>query len=222
VRVGTVNAETMAFLSAAMQCNLNIVIAGGTGSGKTTTLNVLSQFIPLNERIIVVEETPEIRIKHEHCVHLLVNQDLGVGMKELVTDTLRMRPDRVVVGEVRTEKEVKAFVNTMLAGQGKGSITTFHANSAQECLQRMESLGIPSQNLSSIDLIIVQKRWNTYNNKTKNSKEVRRITEVAEVVDGKIKLVKPLGKNKVHEKMQMTFDSVGVLHEIKNRKKWFS
>ena len=229
VRMETVGKEVMAFLSACMQCNFNVVIAGGTGSGKTTLLNVLTHFIPLNERLIIVEETPEIRVKHEHCVRLVVNQALGIGMRDLVTDTLRMRPDRVIVGEVRAEKELKAFVNTMLAGQGKGSMTTFHANSAQECLQRMKALGIQEQELNSIDLIIVQKRWNAYNSKTHESREVRRITEVAEVVGCKVRPLfvletKPLArKSQVHEKIQRAFgkNSAEMRREFIKRRGWF-
>lgn len=178
---GTISDEALAFLWMAMQCDLNIIVAGSTGSGKTTTLNCLSAFIPLNERIIIVEETPEMSIPHEHTVRLTVNQELGLTMGELVNDTLRMRPDRVVVGEVRTADEAKALLNTMLAGQGKGSLATFHALNSREAVSRLRTLGISEQDLTALDLIVVQKRWDSYDAGTKRSRELRRVMEISEV-----------------------------------------
>lgn len=184
---GTISSEALALLWMAMQCDLNIVVAGSTGSGKTTTLNCLSAFIPLRERIIIVEETPEISIPHEHSVRLTVNQELGLTMNELVNDTLRMRPDRVVVGEVRTSDEAKALVNTMLAGQGKGSIATFHALNSREAINRLRNLGISELDLAAVDLVVVQKRWDRYDPKLKRGVELRRIMEISEIEieDGK-------------------------------------
>ena len=181
----TISAEAMAFLWAAMQCGFNILVAGSTGSGKTTTLNTLAAFIPLDERVVVVEETPEIRIPHKHMVRLVVNEELGLGMNRLVGDTLRMRPDRVIIGEVRTSEEAKALMNTMLAGQGKGSIATFHALSGREAINRMRSLGIAEADLASIGIIVVQKRWDRYDTAKKKGKELRRIMEISEIaMDG--------------------------------------
>ena len=178
---GTIGVEPMAFLWMAMQCDLNIVVAGSTGSGKTTTLNCLSAFIPLQERIIIVEETPEISIPHKHNVRLTVNPELGLTMNELVDDTLRMRPDRVIVGEVRTSEEAKALLNTMLAGQGKGSMATFHALNSREAVNRLRNLGIGEQDLSALDLIVVQKRWDKYDPRTKTTRELRRVMEISEL-----------------------------------------
>ncbi len=176
---GTVSAGAMAFLSMAMQCDLNVLVAGSTGSGKTTTLNALAGLIPRDERVVIVEETPEVRIPHKHTVRLVVNSELGLGMEELVSDTLRMRPDRIIVGEVRTAEEAKALMNTMLAGQGKGSIATFHALSTREAISRLKSLGISDSSLASLGLVVVQQRWDDYSSATK--KEVRRITEISEI-----------------------------------------
>ena len=177
----TLTAEAMAFLWTAMQCDLNIVVAGSTGSGKTTTLNCLSAFIPLTERVIIVEETPEISIPHEHSVRLTVNEELGIAMGDLVRDTLRMRPDRIIVGEVRSAGEAKALMNTMLAGQGKGSVATFHALSSKEAINRLKSLGISDHDLPTIDLVVVQKRWDKYDPDKKKTVELRRIMEISEV-----------------------------------------
>jgi Flp pilus assembly CpaF family ATPase/Fe-S-cluster-containing hydrogenase component 2 len=172
----TASAEAMAFLDTAMKSDANVIVCGNTGSGKTSTLNTLFTFIPQNERIIIVEETPEIVLTHPHQVRLTVCGELGIGMAELVTDTLRMRPDRIIVGEVRSADEATALVNTMLAGQGKGSCATFHAGSAHEALVRLKSLGIPEADLCALDLIVVQRRWTRYGRKTE---ELRRITEIA-------------------------------------------
>lgn len=169
----TISAEAMAFLKMAIQCDLNILVCGNTGSGKTSTLNVLLNEIPKNERIIIIEETPEIEIKHEHIVKMNVTEK--ITMHELVEDTLRMRPDRVIVGEVRTEKEVKALINTMLAGQGKSSFATFHAQDSEEALMRLINLGINKSDLKSLDLIIVQRRWTDL----KEKKDVRKIIEIS-------------------------------------------
>ena len=180
VSVGTAGAGVMAFLGMCMECYLNVLVAGNTGSGKTSTLNSLFSFIPADERIILVEETPEISLPHRHLVRLSVCDELGVRMDELVSDTLRMRPDRVIVGEVRTPQESRAFVNTMLAGQGKGSYATFHAQTGREALTRLQSFGISAADLFALDLIVVQRRW------AQKGKLLRRVTEIAVQDSGRL------------------------------------
>lgn len=118
----TASSEALAFLQIAFQTDSSVLIAGNTGSGKTSLLNALFCFVPARERIIAVEETPELNLTQEHLVKLNVSDGLKLGMKDLIVDSLRMRPDRIIVGEVRNSEEVLAFVDTMLAGQGKGSI----------------------------------------------------------------------------------------------------
>jgi len=169
--------QALNFLKLAVKCNVNLIITGNTGSGKTTLLDLILGFLGKKERIITVEETPELKIQNENNVTLIVNKHLGIGMSNLVTETLRMRPDRVVVGEVRHPDEVKAFVNTMLAGQGKGSFATFHSENSEECLIRMKSLGVNEIDLHAIDLIIVLKRWTD----NKNRKEIRKVTEISTI-----------------------------------------
>lgn len=176
----TISKEAIAFLWIAIECNINVLVAGNTGSGKTTTLNALFEFVPRNERVIVVEETPEISLPHNNQVKLNVNPELNIKMHELVTDTLRMRPDRIIVGEVRDPLEVKALINTMLAGQGKSSFATFHAQNSNEALIRMMSLGIPPIDLYALDLIIIQRRWTKFG-KNGEQKDLRRVTEIASV-----------------------------------------
>ncbi|MFH1256450.1 MAG: ATPase, T2SS/T4P/T4SS family [Candidatus Diapherotrites archaeon] len=178
----TVSAEALAFLSMALQTDCSLVIAGNTGSGKTSTLNALFHFVPRNERIIAVEETPEILLPHGHIVKLNTAEELGIGMHELIVESLRMRPDRIIVGEVRSQKELNAFIDTLLAGQGKGSYCTFHAQSAQEALTRMQKLSAHQMDLASIDLILVQKRWNSIGKNRSTSTEQRRVVELSEVI----------------------------------------
>ena len=171
----TISSEALAFLWLAVQCDFNMLICGNTGSGKTSTLNTLFSFVPKNERIIVIEETPEIVLPHKHQVRMVVNEDLRIRFEDLITDTLRMRPDRIIVGEVRSAEESRALINTMLAGQGKGSFSTFHAQNGQEAIIRLKSLGISEADLCSLDLIVVQRRWTRYRN---GPEDVRRVIEV--------------------------------------------
>ncbi len=177
----TLGFEALAFLWAAMQFDLRVLVCGNTASGKTTTLNALFLFVPKSERVIIFEETPEIKLLQPHFARLVSNEELGIGMKEIVWDSLRMRPDRVVVGEVRTKEEVAGLIETMLAGQAKGSYATMHAQSAQECLQRMKNLGVSEMDCKSIDLIVCQRRISSYDAKSRRMGEKRRVTEICEV-----------------------------------------
>ena len=183
LKFNTISAEALAFLWYCLQTESSALIAGNTGSGKTTTLNALFHFVPLDERIIITEETPEINLPHPHQVRLCVSKGLDINMSKLIVNTLRMRPDRIIVGEIRDADEVKAFVDTLLAGQGKGSYATFHALSANEAIKRIRSLGILEQDINTLDLIIVQRRWTKIDLEKKGRKEVRRIVEIAEVIE---------------------------------------
>lgn len=232
----TISAEATAFLWMTLQTDCSLIISGNTGSGKTSTLNALFSFVPKEERIVITEETPEINLPHKHLVKLSVVPDLEIGMQSLIVDSLRMRPDRIIVGEVRSREEVAAFMDTLLAGQGKGSYATFHALSAEETLTRMKSLGISELDLSSIDLVLVQKRWNKIDLKKGVRKELRKVVEIGEVINegGNVKInhlfgfnyskdsLEKIGKSeKVMEKMLRTFnmDREGIEREIKSRKK---
>lgn len=172
---GTVSARAAAFLWLVMESDVSVMIAGNTGSGKTSFLNALFSFVPLGERVILVEESPELNIPHEHKVRLVASRESGVGLGDLVVDTLRMRPDRVVVGEVRSREEVAALFDSLLAGQAKGCYSTFHADSAGEALSRLKWLGVPEENLSALDLVVVLKRLSA------PGREERRVLELCEV-----------------------------------------
>jgi len=180
---GTFSTEAMAFLSLAMQCDSSIIVAGNTGSGKTSTLNSLFSFVPLEERVLITEETPEIRVPQPHCCRLVARDELNLGLGELAADSLRMRPDRVIVGEARDSGEAKALFDAMLSGQARGCYATMHARSAEEALARLCSLGIPERDLAALDLVVVQRRIARFSNG--RFSEARKCVEICEVEDGK-------------------------------------
>jgi pilus assembly protein CpaF len=126
-----------------VKSRLNVLISGGTGSGKTTLLNVLSRFIPENERIVTIEDSAELQMKQEHVVRLETRPSNIEGkgeitQRDLVRNSLRMRPDRIIVGEVRSG-EVLDMLQAMNTGHD-GSLTTIHANSPRDALLRLETL----------------------------------------------------------------------------------
>lgn len=185
VELKTASNETMALLSLLMQSDSSILIAGNTASGKTTTMNAIFSFVPLNERILITEETPEINIPHPHRVRMVANKEMGVSLMDLVYDSLRMRPDRIVVGEVRNKDEARALVDVLLGGQARGAYATFHAQSANEALLRLESFGVSEMDLNSIDAILVQRRMLIYDLKQRKNVEVRRVVELSMVENAK-------------------------------------
>ncbi len=182
VTLKTVSAQALAFLWMAMQSDANILIAGNTASGKTTTLNALFNFVPINERAVILEETPEINIPHPHMTRMISVPELEIGMQNLVSDSLRMRPDRVIVGEVRTREETEGFVEAILSGQARGTYATYHAKSAKEAVLRMKSCGVLEIDIPSIDLIVVQRRIGRYV-KGKGIVESRRIVQISQPGD---------------------------------------
>jgi pilus assembly protein CpaF len=169
VRLGSFSVHTAKFLEAAVKARLNILISGGTGTGKTTLLNVLSSFIPHHERIVTIEDSAELQLQQEHVVRLETRppniEGMGeVTMRELVKNSLRMRPDRIVVGEVRGG-EALDMMQAMNTGHD-GSLTTIHANSPRDAISRLETmismagLDIPDkairQQIASAIQIIIQ------------------------------------------------------------------
>ncbi len=184
---GSATAELVEFLRACVISRINVVVAGGTGTGKTTMLNVLSSFIPADERIITIENAAEIQLQQRHVVTLEsraanVEGRGEISMRDLVINSLRMRPDRIVVGECRAG-ETLDMLQAMNTGHD-GSMTTLHANSPRDAIRRMETMvlmsgmdlpirAIREQIASAVDLIVQLERMQDGS---------RRITQVTEIV----------------------------------------
>jgi pilus assembly protein CpaF len=140
---GTLTVEMLDLLKACVQGKLNVIISGGTGAGKTTLLNVLSSYIPGDERIVTIEDAAELQLKQDHVVRLEtrppnIEGKGAVKQRQLVINALRMRPDRIVVGEVRGEEAVD-MLQAMNTGH-EGSLTTVHSNTARDALSRIETM----------------------------------------------------------------------------------
>ena len=186
IKFGTMNDKMAKFLRACVQARVNILVSGGTGSGKTTTLNVLSSFIPNTERIVTIEDAAELRLQQEHVVTLESRpanlEGKGeITIRDLVKNALRMRPDRIIVGEVRSG-EALDMLQAMNTGHD-GSLTTAHANTPRDALTRLETMvlmsgfelpekAIREQISSALDLVLQQSRIKD------GSRKVTYITEV--------------------------------------------
>ncbi|MBO9358985.1 MAG: CpaF family protein [Thermomicrobium sp.] len=186
IRFGTMTPEIAQFLKACVNARLNIVVSGGTGSGKTTLLNVLSSFIPSDERIVTIENAAELQLRQEHVVTLEsrppnIEGKGEVTIRDLVINALRMRPDRIVVGECRGG-EALDMLQAMNTGHD-GSMTTVHSNSPRDTLHRLETMvlmagmdlpvrAIREQIASALDLIIHMARLKD------GSRKIVAITEV--------------------------------------------
>ncbi|HSW12399.1 MAG TPA: CpaF family protein [Solimonas sp.] len=143
IRHGSVSREVLDYLRQRVEKRTNLIVVGGTGSGKTTFLNLLSQWVPPGERIITIEDAAELRLNHEHVVRLETRPpnlegERAVSARDLVRNSLRMRPDRIIVGEVRGD-EVLDMLQAMNTGHD-GSMTTIHANSTRDAVHRLELL----------------------------------------------------------------------------------
>jgi len=143
VQLKSISAEMMELLSSAVRARLSILISGGTGAGKTTFLNILSQYIPQNERVITIEDAAELQLAQENIVRLEtrppnVEGQGAIRQRQLLINSLRMRPDRIIIGEVRGE-EAFDMLQAMNTGH-EGSMTTVHANTARDALTRLESM----------------------------------------------------------------------------------
>lgn len=187
VEMGTLSQALADFLAAAVRGRLNIIVSGGTGSGKTTTLNALSAFIPIQDRIVTIEDAAELQLQQDHRVSLEARPANVEGRGEipiraLVRNALRMRPDRIIVGEVRGG-EALDMLQAMNTGH-EGSLTTAHANTPRDCLSRLETMvlmagadlplaAIRQQIASALDLVVQQ---------TRLPDGSRRIVEVTEIV----------------------------------------
>ncbi|MCX7976455.1 MAG: CpaF family protein, partial [Bellilinea sp.] len=186
IQFGSITPEAIQLLDACVKARLNIVISGGTGSGKTTLLNVLSGFIPADERIITIENAAELQLRQEHVVTLEsrppnIEGRGEITIRQLVINSLRMRPDRIIVGEIRDEAALD-MLQAMNTGHD-GSMTTLHSNSPRDTLPRLETMvmmagmdlpvrAIREQVSSAIDVIVHQERLRDGTRKVVNICEV--------------------------------------------------
>ncbi|MCG7344140.1 CpaF family protein [Sporosarcina sp. ACRSL] len=186
LRMNTLSEDMANFLKAAVESKLNIFISGGTGSGKTSTLNVLSSFISTKERIVTIEDAAELRLSQEHIVSLEsrprnIEGQGEITIRDLVRNSLRMRPDRIIIGEVRGA-ETLDMLQAMNTGH-EGSLGTGHANSPRDLLARLETMvlmagfdlpvrAIREQISGALDLIVQQDRLKD------GSRKITKITEV--------------------------------------------
>ncbi|MFN2195944.1 MAG: CpaF family protein, partial [Anaerolineales bacterium] len=183
---GTITPEALQFLKACVESKINVVISGGTGSGKTTLLNIISSFIPADERIITIENAAELQLRQEHVVTLEsrpsnIEGRGEVTIQDLVVNSLRMRPDRIIVGEIRDGAALD-MLQAMNTGHD-GSMTTAHSNTPRDTLSRLETMtlmagvelpsrAIREQIASAIDLIVHEERLRDGSRKIVNVTEV--------------------------------------------------
>ena len=186
IQFGSITAEALQFLDASVKARINVVISGGTGSGKTTLLNVLSGFIPSDERIVTIENAAELQLRQEHVITLEsrppnIEGKGEITIRDLVVNALRMRPDRIIVGEIRDEAALD-MLQAMNTGHD-GSMTTLHSNSPRDTLARLETMtmmagmdipmrAIREQVSSAIDLVVHQERMRDGTRKVVNITEV--------------------------------------------------
>lgn len=186
IQFGTITQESIDFLKACVASRINIVVSGGTGSGKTTLLNILSSFIPGDERILTIENAAELQLRQEHVVTLEsrptnIEGKGEITIRDLVINSLRMRPDRIVVGECRGD-EALDMLQAMNTGHD-GSMTTAHSNSPRDTLSRLETMtlmagmdlpvrAIREQISAAVDLIVHQERMRDGSRKVVNITEV--------------------------------------------------
>jgi len=186
IRLGTLSDQACEFLELAVLLKKNILISGGTGTGKTVLLGALSRAIPAGERIVVIEDTSELRLVQKHTLYLEARHagrgaKTGLNVRQLFVNSLRMRPDRIIVGEVRGG-EALDLIQSMISGHA-GSISTIHANSALDAMIRLETLSLMSdvelpvyvaraQAASAIDLVVQIDRFTE-----DGSRKISRITE---------------------------------------------
>ena len=196
LRMGSMTAHMAEFLEACVKAKLNIIISGGTGSGKTTLLNILSGFINDDERIITIEDAAELKLHQSHVISLetrMVNYE-GEGeitIRDLVRNSLRMRPDRIIVGEVRG-KEAFDMLQAMNTGH-EGSLTTLHANSPEDAINRLETMMLMNDMELPVNAIrnYIEKAINIVIQIDRLSDGKRKVSSISEIVgmeDGKVSL----------------------------------
>ncbi len=230
VKLGSISEEAAGFLKEAVAAGYNIFISGGTGSGKTTFLNALSAYIPREERIVTIEDSAELQIRHvPNLVRLETRDDnrdgsTEISMRDLIRASLRMRPDRIIVGEVRGGEALE-MLQAMNTGHD-GSLSTGHGNSAHDMLIRLETMvlmaadlplaAVRSQIVSALDLMVHVGRMRD------KSRKVLEISEVLGVEEGEIRLapIYQFRENAVQKNNGIVEGRLWKVGEIRHREKF--
>jgi len=221
---GTFSLEQMAYLWLAVENNASVLFAGGTGSGKTTTLNAVSLFVPPESKIVSIEDTPEITLPHDNWIQSVTREAVTaggrgeVGMFDLLQAALRQRPEYLVVGEIRTENQVALTFFQSIA-TGHTAYTTFHANSVRGLLSRLqnEPLNVPAQMVSNLDIVSIQQQVQL------DGKRVRRNRGLVEIDHSDESDSVDTREVFVRDPRDDTFEQVassGVLGEIADERGW--
>ena len=234
---GSISLEGSKFLQAAVEADCNIIVSGGTGTGKTTLLNALSSFIPAGERVVTIEDTAELQLQRRHVVRLESRnsntEGLGsISIRDLVRNALRMRPDRIVIGECRGA-ETLDMLQAMNTGH-EGSLTTLHANSPRDALSRLETMvlmagmdlphrAIREQVAAAIDLIVQIRRM------PDGQRLVGQITEL-DGIEGDTLRTNDIFESKVNHNGAWVLTPTGIVPRVADRigrqtpvdRSWFS
>jgi flagellar protein FlaI len=217
---GTFSLEQMAFLWVAVEHHASLLFAGGTGSGKTTSLNAVSLFIPPESKVVTIEDTPEITLPHDNWIQSVTREAItaggggAIGMFDLLQTALRQRPEYRVVGEIRTQSQVAHTFFQSIA-TGHTAFTTFHADSIRGLLSRFQNqlLDVPKQMIGNLDLISVQKQVQ------KEGKRVRRNNRLVEVVSEEVSARDVFRRNPATDTIEQVSES-GLLANIANELGW--
>ena len=196
IELGSLSPKGAKFLEICVKLERNIIVAGGTGSGKTSLLNIISSFIPPNDRVIVIEDASELQLQQPHVLPLETkppdkNGEGAVTIRDLLHSALRMRPDRIVVGECRGA-EALDMIQALNTGHG-GSMSTVHANSPRDALSRLETMclmagidmplsAIRGQIASAVDIIIYTNRFHDGSRKVTHITEVLGLSETGQYI----------------------------------------
>lgn len=225
IQHGTFTVEQMAYFWLAIESNRSLIFSGGTGSGKTTSMNAVSMFIPEDSKVVSIEDTREITLSHDNWIPSLTRESTASGgrgevsMYELLQAALRQRPEYIIVGEIRTEQKV-AFTFFQAIGTGHTAYTTIHAESVEGVLNRLENapLSVPTQMILELDIVSIQSQ------SFKDDDRVRRNEVVTEILPGSdgedgVRVIDVFERNAEEDDIHRV-NSSHVLQEIANDRGW--
>jgi flagellar protein FlaI len=223
VEFGTFSLDQMAYLWLLVENGKSVMFAGGTGSGKTTSLNAISYFIPPGNKIVSIEDTPELRLPHDNWVRNVTRESStaegqgAVTMFDLLESALRQRPEFLLVGEIRANPQV-AFTFFQAISTGHTAYTTFHADSADGAMRRLENepLNIPEQMAGSLDVISIQRQVTNGDNRVRRN---HRLVELSPEDDGTVTKRDVFGRDPATDSMEQHNRSL-LLQEVKYERGW--